>query len=225
MQELLKVQALTKRFAFSGSGVVDVFHDVSFSVTTGEVVTLTGPSGSGKSTLLNIIGTLDTPTSGNVLLANEDLIKLSKKELASRRNKKIGFIFQFHHLLPEFTAIENVAMPALIAGEDKETAMKKAKQLLDEVGLGSRLEHRPAELSGGEAQRTAVARAFIMNPAIVLADEPTGNLDLENSNKLFSLILDLSKSRNQTFLIVTHNADLAERATRRLHLEGGILHQ
>lgn len=225
MNELLRVEGLSKRFAFSGSGVVEVFHDISFGITQGEVVTLTGPSGSGKSTLLNIVGTLDTPTSGEVFLEGENLMKLAPKELASRRNKKIGFIFQFHHLLPEFTALENVAMPALIAGEDKETATKKAKQLLEEVGLGSRLEHRPAELSGGEAQRTAVARAFIMNPAIVLADEPTGNLDLENSNKLFSLILDLSKSRNQTFLIVTHNADLAERATRRLHLEGGILHQ
>jgi lipoprotein-releasing system ATP-binding protein len=225
MNELLRVEGLSKRFAFSGSGVVEVFHDISFGITQGEVVTLTGPSGTGKSTLLNIVGTLDTPTSGEVFLEGENLMKLSSKELASRRNKKIGFIFQFHHLLPEFTALENVAMPALIAGEDKETATKKAKQLLEEVGLGSRLEHRPAELSGGEAQRTAVARAFIMNPAIVLADEPTGNLDLENSNKLFSLILDLSKSRNQTFLIVTHNADLAERATRRLHLEGGILHQ
>lgn len=225
MRELLSVQGLTKRFSFSGSGVVDVFHDVSFTIDSGEVVTLTGPSGSGKSTLLNIIGTLDEPTSGIVLLENEDLMKLSKKELASRRNKKIGFIFQFHHLLPEFTALENVAMPALIAGEDKQSAFQRASKLLEEVGLASRLEHRPAELSGGEAQRTAVARAFMMNPAIVLADEPTGNLDSENSNKLFSLILELSQSRNQTFLIATHNSELAERATRRLHLEGGSIHQ
>lgn len=220
---ILKTENIDK--FFHDPNEFQVLKNIEFDVKKGEFLSMIGKSGSGKSTLLYILSTMDTDYSGKLFIDNQLTTGLSKDHLAEIRNEKIGFVFQFHHLLPEFTAIENVAMPALIAGEDKETATKKAKQLLEEVGLGSRLEHRPAELSGGEAQRTAVARAFIMNPAIVLADEPTGNLDLENSNKLFSLILDLSKSRNQTFLIVTHNADLAERATRRLHLEGGILHQ
>jgi lipoprotein-releasing system ATP-binding protein len=156
-----------------------------------------------------------------VLIEGENIFKNSAKDLATKRNKKIGFIFQFHHLLPEFTALENVMMPALIAGIDISKAKQKAEFLLDEVGLGSRLAHRPSELSGGEAQRTAVARSFMMDPVIILADEPTGNLDAENSNKLFELMLNLSQKHNQTFLIATHNASLAARATRKLHLENG----
>jgi lipoprotein-releasing system ATP-binding protein len=184
---------------------------------------LTGPSGSGKSTLLNLIGTLDIPSSGEIIIEDKDMSALSSAELASFRNKKIGFIFQFHHLLPEFTAIENIGMPALIAGRKLSSAALRAEELLGEVGLLERKSHRPAELSGGEAQRVAVARAFMMQPALVLADEPTGNLDNENSDKLFDLMLTLAAKFNQTFIIATHNTDLAQKAQRRFHLEMGVL--
>ncbi len=223
MENILEVQFLGKRYVSSGTGVVEVFHDISFEVKPGEIVALTGPSGSGKSTLLNLIGTLDIPSSGAIIIDGEDTSDLSSAELASFRNKKIGFIFQFHHLLPEFTAVENISMPALIAGRKLESATKRAEELLAEVGLLERKSHRPAELSGGEAQRVAVARAFMMQPALVLADEPTGNLDNENSDKLFDLMLSLASKFNQTFIIATHNTDLALKAQRRFHLEKGSL--
>ncbi len=221
--KLLTVDSLGKQYRSGSSAMIEVFSGISFSVDRGEVVALTGPSGSGKSTLLNIIGTLDSPSSGEVTIASQPLSKLTGQALAKFRNQHIGFIFQFHHLLPEFSAVENVAMPALIAGTDQATAFSQASQLLEEIGLSHRATHRPAELSGGEAQRVAVARAFTMQPDLVLADEPTGNLDPENADKLFSLILALASRRNQTFLIATHNHDLAHKANRTLHLEKGYL--
>ncbi len=223
MDNILEVKSLGKRYASSGTGVVEVFSNISFEVKPGEIVALTGPSGSGKSTLLNLIGTLDIPSSGEIVIDGEDTSTLTSSELASFRNKKIGFIFQFHHLLPEFTAIENIGMPALIAGKKLESATIRAEELLAEVGLLERKSHRPAELSGGEAQRVAVARAFMMQPALVLADEPTGNLDNENSDKLFELMLSLAAKFNQTFIIATHNTELAKKAQRRFHLEKGSL--
>ncbi len=220
---ILEVKNLSKRYASSGTGVVEVFHSVNFTVNKGEVIALTGASGSGKSTLLNILGTLDQPTAGEVLLNGDNIFKGNSKQLADKRNKSIGFIFQFHHLLPEFTAIENVMMPALIAGTEESKAKTRALELLTEVGLASRAAHRPSELSGGEMQRVAVARAFMMQPLLVLADEPTGNLDNENSHKLFELMLSLSAKYEQTFVMATHNLELAERANRRLHLDNGTL--
>ena len=223
MDNILEVKSLGKRYASSGTGVVEVFSDISFEVKPGEIVALTGPSGSGKSTLLNLIGTLDIPTSGEITIDGDDTSIFSSTELSSFRNKKIGFIFQFHHLLPEFTAIENIGMPALIAGKKLDSVTRRAEELLGEVGLLQRKSHRPAELSGGEAQRVAMARAFMMQPALVLADEPTGNLDNENSDKLFDLMLSLAAKFNQTFIIATHNTELAKRAQRRFHLEKGSL--
>lgn len=222
MDNILEVRGLGKLYR-SGTTSVEVFSNITFDVAEGEVVALTGASGSGKTTLLNIIGTLDNATSGGVRIRSQDLSTLSAPALASFRNTHIGFIFQFHHLLPEFTATENVAMPALIAGMPYDKATKQAAELLGEVGLAHRLTHRPSELSGGEAQRVAVARAFIMRPTLVLADEPTGNLDPENSDKLFQLILSLAAKYNQTFLIATHNLDLARGATRSLHIEKGSI--
>jgi lipoprotein-releasing system ATP-binding protein len=223
MENILQVNSLSKRYASSGTGVVEVFKGITFDIRPGEIVALTGPSGSGKSTLLNLIGTLDIPSSGSITIEDKDISKLSPTALASFRNKKIGFIFQFHHLLPEFTAVENIGMPALIAGRKLDSASMRAEELLDEVGLKERSAHRPSELSGGEAQRVAVARAFMMQPALVLADEPTGNLDNENSDKLFELMLSLAAKFNQTFIIATHNTELAHRAQRRFHLEKGAL--
>jgi lipoprotein-releasing system ATP-binding protein len=225
MGNILEVHTLTKRYASSGTGVVEVFADVSFTAAKGEVIALTGSSGSGKSTLLNLIGTLDTASSGDIVIDSKSTSSLSALSLAKFRNEKIGFIFQFHHLLPEFTALENIVMPALIAGKSFESASSRAEELLKEVGLLERKNHRPSELSGGEAQRVAVARAFMMLPALVLADEPTGNLDNDNSDKLFSLMLSLAKKYEQTFLIATHNLDLAARADRTLHLDKGKLFQ
>ncbi|MEI8135524.1 MAG: ABC transporter ATP-binding protein [bacterium] len=223
MENILEVQALSKRYASSGTGVVEVFSNVSFSVAKGEVIALTGTSGSGKSTLLNLIGTLDSPTSGKIIVGGSDTTSFNTSQLASFRNEKIGFIFQFHHLLPEFTAIENIIMPALIAGKALEQATTRAESLLNEIGLIERKNHRPSELSGGEAQRVAVARAFMMEPALVLADEPTGNLDNDNSDRLFAIMLSLASKFNQTFLIATHNLELAAKANRRFHLDKGLL--
>lgn len=220
---ILESVNLSKEYMSTGTGVVRVFHDISFALTRGEIVALTGASGSGKSTLLNILGSLDKPTTGKVLLENEALNELSPEKLSQKRNKKIGFIFQFHHLLPEFTALENVMMPALIAGTSDTASSRRAEELLTEVGLAERMKHKPSELSGGEAQRVAVARAFMMQPSLILADEPTGNLDEINSMKLFEMMLTLAQRYEQTFLIATHNIELAKRATRHIHLEKGVL--
>ncbi|SRR5579883_279476 len=220
---ILEARDLTKRYPVRGRADVEVFRDLSFSLNEGELVTLIGPSGSGKSTLLHLLGTLDKPSSGEVIIEGENVAKLEDRELSAFRNKRIGFIFQFHHLLPEFTAIENVAMPAMIAGKPFDEVRARATELLGDVGLAERLDHRPSMLSGGEAQRVAVARAFMMKPALILADEPTGNLDTRNSDILFNIITNLSRKHQQTFLIATHNLDLAKQSDRVMHLESGSL--
>ncbi|MFI5202041.1 MAG: ABC transporter ATP-binding protein [Candidatus Kapaibacterium sp.] len=220
---ILEAKNLTKRFAIRRRVDVEVFRDLAFSLEEGELVTLIGPSGSGKSTLLHLLGTLDRPTSGEVVIEGKNVADMADKELSIFRNRRIGFIFQFHHLLPEFTAVENVAMPGMIAGQAFEEVRPRAEELLADAGLAERLDHRPSMLSGGEAQRVAVARAFLMRPAIILADEPTGNLDTHNSDILFKLMTDLSRKHHQTFLIATHNLDLARQADRVIHLENGQL--
>jgi len=202
-------------------GNLQVLKNVSVEIAKGEVVSLVGPSGAGKSTLLHIMGTLDIPDSGEVIINQTNLSKLSEKQLASFRNQRIGFIFQFHHLLPEFSAIENVCIPAMIAGKSQKEAEARAAELLDLLKLGHRHQHKPAELSGGEQQRVAVARALMNNPAVILADEPSGNLDTNNARDLHRLFFDLRNSLNQTFVIVTHNEELASMADRTIHMKDG----
>lgn len=202
-------------------GELNILKGVSISVSKGEIVSIVGASGAGKSTLLHIIGTLDTPDAGKVFIDNTDVFSLSAKKLARFRNQKIGFVFQFHHLLPEFTALENAAMPALINNVSKKEADKKANFLLELMQLKDRLHHKPAELSGGEQQRVAIARALINDPAIILADEPTGNLDSENSLVIFDMINNLRKELQQTFILVTHNAELANQSDRILKMVDG----
>ena len=193
------------------------------SVNKGEVVSIVGASGAGKSTLMHIIGTLDQVDKGQVVIDNKDLSNLRGKSLSEFRNKHIGFVFQFHQLLPEFTAIENVLMPAWIAGEKESTADQRAKDLLKRMGLQDRIHHKPSELSGGEQQRVAIARALINNPAIILADEPSGNLDSANAQQLHQLFFELRNEMNQTFVIVTHNNELADMADRKLTIKDGII--
>jgi lipoprotein-releasing system ATP-binding protein len=220
---LLEARTLTKRFPVAGRADVEVFAGLDFSLDEGELATLFGPSGTGKSTLLHLLGTLDRPTSGEIFIEGKNVANLNDRDLSNFRNRRIGFIFQFHHLLPEFTALENVAMPALIAGQSFDDVRARALELLTDVGLAERTEHRPSMLSGGESQRVAVARAFLMHPALILADEPTGNLDTRNSEILFNIIVNLSRKHRQTFLIATHNLDLAKQADRVFHLENGRL--
>lgn len=200
-----------------------VLHKVSMSVDRGEIVAITGPSGAGKTTLLQIIGSLDTADSGTVKINNTNLGGLKGNKMAMFRNKHIGFVFQFHHLLPEFTALENICIPAFIAGKGKAEAEKSALQLLDFLNLKQRAQHKPNELSGGEAQRVAIARALINNPDIILADEPSGNLDEANSEELHELFLKLRSEFNQTFLIVTHDLTLANKADRIIKLKDGVI--
>ena len=198
-----------------------VLNDISFEVQKGEIAAIVGPSGAGKSTLLHIIGTIDKPDNGEIYFGNELISKLNGDKLAKFRNKNIGFIFQFHHLLPEFSAIENVCIPAFIAGTSPTEANQKAKELLTELGLGARMDHKPSQLSGGEQQRVAVARALINNPEVILADEPSGNLDSKNAKDLHNLFFELRDRYNQTFIIVTHNEDLATMANRKLIMRDG----
>ncbi|MFQ6617712.1 MAG: ABC transporter ATP-binding protein [Fidelibacterota bacterium] len=200
-----------------------VLKGIDLDIYRGEIVVVIGPSGVGKSTLLNILGSLDRPTRGTVYLDRVDIFSMDDDELARFRNRTIGFVFQFHYLLPEFTALENVMMPSLIRGDPFESVRKSATQILKEVGLGERLNHKPSELSGGEKQRVAVARALINNPRIILADEPSGNLDRENSEMLHNLLWKLSREKGQTFLIVTHNLQIASRADRVIELFDGKL--
>lgn len=202
-------------------GQVHVLKGVDLTLNKGEIVSIVGPSGSGKSTLLHILGTLDRPGKGEIIINNQAIQGLSDKQLAAFRNKHIGFVFQFHHLLPEFTAIENVCIPGWINGRKKAEVAIRAKQLLESLGLGSRLENKPSALSGGEQQRVAVARALINDPQIIFADEPTGNLDSANARELHQLFFDLRKKFNQTFLIVTHNEELAQMSDRVLHMKDG----
>jgi len=204
-------------------GPVQVLKGVDIHIQKAEVVSIAGPSGSGKSTLLHILGTLDKPDAGKVSMNNTELIALSPKKLAAFRNKHIGFVFQFHHLLPEFTAIENVCIPGWLAGRKKNEVKDEAMKLLQLLGLSHRVENKPNQLSGGEQQRVAVARALINRPDIIMADEPTGNLDSANAKELHQLFFDLRKQFNQTFLIVTHNEELAQLSDRILHMKDGLI--
>ncbi len=217
---ILKTQQITKVYT-SGPENIEVLKGIDLNVQRGEILVIMGPSGVGKSTLLNIIGTLDAPTSGNVLINGEDTSLMNEQKLARFRNEHIGFVFQFHYLLPEFTALENVLIPRMIKGNDWKHSEDRAKELLELVGLGHRLRHKPAELSGGEQQRVAMARALMNQPKLVLADEPTGDLDAKNSEALFELILDLNQKFQQTFIIVTHNQMFAQKAHRVIHLWDG----
>jgi lipoprotein-releasing system ATP-binding protein len=198
-----------------------VLRGVDLQIEKGEIVSIVGPSGSGKSTLLHILGTLAEPDQGEIILENRKIIELKGKQLAAFRNRHIGFVFQFHHLLPEFTALENTCIPGWIAGRKKKEVEKKATELLESLGVGNRLEHKPGALSGGEQQRVAVARALINRPDIVFADEPTGNLDSANARELHQLFFQLRTQFQQTFLIVTHNEELAQMSDRVLHMKDG----
>ncbi len=213
---MLAARNLSKKY-----GQLQVLNDVSLEIQQGEFVAIVGPSGAGKSTLLHILGSLDIPDAGQVQLTGQEVFKLSRKKQAAFRNKNMGFVFQFHHLLPEFTALENVCIPLWIAGQDKKEAMDAAKEVLDTVGLTHRTDHKPGELSGGEQQRVAIARAIVHKPSIVFADEPTGNLDTANAQAVHDLFLQLRTQYNQTFVIVTHNEQLAAMADRTLSMKDG----
>ena len=215
---MIQARQLSKSY-----GNLQVLRQLDIDVAAGEVISIVGASGAGKSTLLHILGTLDHPDSGNVNIGGENPFVKSSKELARFRNRTIGFVFQFHHLLPEFTALENVCIPGMIAGTDSDTLTQKASELLDFMGLSERATHKPAQLSGGEQQRVAVARALINNPAVILADEPSGNLDTHNSRELHKLFFSLREKFGQTFIIATHNEELAVMADRRLEMKDGRL--
>ncbi|MFH0777601.1 MAG: ABC transporter ATP-binding protein [Candidatus Eisenbacteria bacterium] len=217
---ILSARGVHKSFKM-GSHVLNVLRGVDIEVNEGDIVAIVGASGVGKSTLLHILGALDRPDSGSVWLDSKEIFRMGDESLAGFRNRTVGFVFQFHHLLPEFTAMENVMMPGLIAGEARGTCRDKAARLLKEVGLVDREEHKPGELSGGEQQRVAVARALLNEPRIVLADEPSGNLDRVSGDELHGLIAHLRDSKRQTFVIVTHNEKLAEMADRVVKLEDG----
>ncbi len=221
---LLEVRNLHKSFQTERSRV-DVLNGIDLSVGEGDTIALVGASGAGKSTLLHVIGTLDRPTSGEVLFRGEDVFKMGNGELASFRNRSIGFVFQFHHLLPEFTALENVMMPALIGGMEKEKARESASSLLGDVGLSHRLTHKPGELSGGEQQRVAIARALVLSPALLMADEPTGNLDRKTSEEVHDLLAGIQEKTGLTLIIVTHNERLAARMDKTIRLVDGRIQE
>ena len=215
---MIKTQGIQKSF-----GSLQVLKGIDLTIDRGEVVSIVGPSGAGKTTLLQIIGTLDRPDTGSVHVDSIDVTALSQRKLADFRNRHIGFVFQFHQLLPEFTAIENIMIPADIAGTSRKAARQRAEELLRFMGLSDRAHHKPNELSGGEKQRVAVARALVNNPAVILADEPSGSLDSKNKEELHQLFFDLRNQYGQTFVIVTHDEQLAHLTDRTLHMQDGLL--
>jgi lipoprotein-releasing system ATP-binding protein len=217
---MIEAVNLTKSFQMAGLELT-VLKSINLTIAQGEILAIVGASGAGKSTLLHILGTLDRPTSGTVLFEGQDLFQLSDQKQAEFRNRRIGFVFQFHHLLPEFTALENVCLPAYIQNRSANDAQAEATSLLKDVGLEHRMNHKPGELSGGEQQRVAVARALIQQPNLVLADEPTGNLDTHTGDALFTLMRTLNRSRGITFVIVTHNEKLSAQADRIIYMEDG----
>ena len=215
---MITLKNITKSF-----GSLQVLKGIDLQIEKGEVVSIVGPSGAGKTTLLQIMGTLDTPDTGSVLIGDTDVTQLSQKEMARFRNQHLGFVFQFHQLLPEFTALENVMIPALIANRSQKETKERAKELLDFLGLSDRAEHKPNELSGGEKQRVAVARALMNKPSVILADEPSGSLDSKNKAELHQLFFDLRDQLGQTFVIVTHDEALAVLTDRTIHLKDGMI--
>ena len=215
---MIKLRNITKSF-----GSLQVLKGIDLDIAKGEVVSIVGPSGAGKTTLLQIMGTLDRPDSGTVCVDNIDTTTLSQKQLSDFRNRHLGFVFQFHQLLPEFTALENIMIPAYIAGRSNKEAKERALELLHFMGLSERAGHKPAELSGGEKQRVAVARALVNNPAVILADEPSGSLDSKNKAELHQLFFDLRDNYGQTFVIVTHDEELATLTDRTIHMKDGLL--
>ena len=217
---MIEIQCITKSF-----GELQVLKGIDLIINKGEVVSIVGPSGAGKTTLLQIMGTLDKADAGSVVINGVEVGKLKEKELSAFRNKQIGFVFQFHQLLPEFTALENVMIPALIAGTSSGEAMRRAKDTLEMMGLAERALHKPAELSGGEKQRVAVARALINHPAVIFADEPSGSLDSKNKEELHQLFFDLREKLGQTFVIVTHDEGLAQLTDRTIHMVDGRISQ
>ncbi|MGC7589805.1 lipoprotein-releasing ABC transporter ATP-binding protein LolD [Bisgaard Taxon 46] len=223
-QHLLHCQNINK-FYQEGSQQTHVLKDVSFSMNAGELVAIVGSSGSGKSTLLHTLGGLDQPTSGEVFINGQSLQRANANELAGLRNQYLGFVYQFHHLMADFTALENVMMPMLIGKQNKAEAQARAEQMLSAVGLSHRISHRPSALSGGERQRVAIARALVNQPALVLADEPTGNLDRKTTESIFELIQQLNQEQNIAFLLVTHDLGLAEKLSRRLIMQDGVLRE
>ena len=215
---MIEAKNIVKRY-----GQLEVLRGVDLSICQGEVVSIVGPSGAGKTTLLQIIGTLDAPDGGEVRYEGKDVLTLRDREMAHFRNRNIGFVFQFHQLLPEFTMLENVAIPALLGGDNRADAYQRATRLLERMHLGDRLTHKPSQLSGGECQRVAVARALINSPKVILADEPSGSLDSQNKRELHQLFFDLRDELGQTFIIVTHDEDLAIQADRTLHMRDGLI--
>jgi lipoprotein-releasing system ATP-binding protein len=221
--EIIRTENLVKEYRISKEKTLRVLNKVNLNIFESEIVSIVGASGAGKSTLLHLIGALDKPTEGLVFYEGENIFNLSSDALAKFRNTKIGFVFQFHHLLPEFNAIENVSLAAMISGKSFNEVKDRAKMLLEDVGLGDRLDHRPSELSGGEAQRVAIARALINSPRVILADEPTGNLDTQNSDEVIKLIFELREKYKQTFVIVTHNEKFASMMDRTHKMVDGAI--
>jgi len=219
-EPLVVIEGLEKSFEHMGQ-TLNVLRGIDLTINAGEILSIVGPSGAGKSTLLHCIGTLDLPTAGKIRLAGEELTTMSRTRLAAVRNQQIGFVFQFHHLLPEFDALENVMMPGLIQGRSRREMAIRAKKLLDEVQVGHRANHRPGEMSGGEQQRVAVARALVLEPKLLLADEPTGNLDTTTGDSVHDLFFELNKEHNTTIVVVTHNPGFAESMPRVVRLRDG----